>query len=346
MHRVVVVASVALLGACGGANDQKEVRNPSASVFEEPGRLNIPGPTPGEDGTGQDEENEQQDYRDLGYTIVTAEGALRHVDIDRNKISFFVRENRGTVSEEGGTVSEEGADSAALRNAADATEQSIMQDLPNGAPIVRVKDADLSNAPYNLTGRFRLGCTGTLIGPRQILTAAHCVYNYKTNKYYKPTSLQFRRGQHGSFSAGQLMEVDRIYAPDGYTVHHRSTSDYAVVITKQAAPASVGRMVFGVSHEEVPYETSKVHINGYPAFRNLRMFHTHCLGRPHATRRLLYPCDTYGGMSGSAVYMLYPNGKRVIYGVHSGTWTNTYNRGVRITEGIFLQLREWKRNHD
>jgi V8-like Glu-specific endopeptidase len=331
---LVIIASAAALTAAASA----QVR---PSLFEDPTSLNIPAPTPEEDvSTGDEEAETEEEYGALGYTVVTSTGAVQHVKIDRNKVTAFKREAKGAVEESASGSS----DTQSMMP--DETEKSVLQDLPYGAPVVKVADQDIAETPYRLTGRFSLGCTGTMIGRRQILTAAHCVYNYKTNRYHSPKSLRFRLGQHGTFAAGRLLEMDRIYAPDGYTVHHRSTSDYAIVITKQDIPEALGRMVFGVSHETVPYGTTKVHINGYPAFRGYRMFHTHCLGKPYSKRRLLYACDTYGGMSGSAVYMLYPSGKRVIYGIHSGTWDSKYNRGVRITEPIFLQLREWKRKHD
>ena len=46
-------------------------------------------------------------------------------------------------------------------------------------------------------GRNRIACTGTLTGPRQVVTAAHCLFNSMVNQWAKPGSVHFVLGQSG-----------------------------------------------------------------------------------------------------------------------------------------------------
>jgi V8-like Glu-specific endopeptidase len=76
------------------------------------------------------------------------------------------------------------------------------------------------------------------------------------------------------------------------------------------------------------------------------MWHAFCQLQIIQTFRLYYACDTFGGMSGSAIYVLKPDQTRTIYGIHAyGVDSTNLNGGTRITESVFNKLKEWKQTY-
>jgi protease YdgD len=66
------------------------------------------------------------------------------------------------------------------------------------------------------TGNLMTACTGTLVGPATVLTAAHCVFNIRTRAYFPPSSLHFLVGYDGGKYAGHATGTRLVVAP-GYT---------------------------------------------------------------------------------------------------------------------------------
>ena len=102
-------------------------------------------------------------------------------------------------------------------------------------PRIRV---DPDAPPWHALGKlqavsinFRALCTATLVGPSTVVTAAHCVFNPHTHRYFPPRSLHFLIGYNGSRYAGHATGI-RVKVGDGYdTGRPKETigSDWALV---------------------------------------------------------------------------------------------------------------------
>jgi len=193
--------------------------------------------------------------------------------------------------------------------------------------------------PYRTIGRIAVGCTGTLVGPRHVLTAGHCVYNIDNNQWY--SNLDFSPGQNGNTKPYGTIGWKRAISVTGWTQSHLRDYDYAMIILNQDAGNNNGWLGYGWQN---PMPTYNVNINGYPGDKpSGTMWHAFCQLQIIQTFRLYYACDTFGGMSGSAVYVLKSDQSRTIYGIHAyGVDATNLNGATRITESVFNKIKGWK----
>jgi protease YdgD len=80
------------------------------------------------------------------------------------------------------------------------------------------KPADTSQMPWRAVGRLKAGgasCTGAIVGPALVLTAAHCVFNNQSRQFFAPGDLHFLLGySEGKFAAEAVGTA--VIKPDDY----------------------------------------------------------------------------------------------------------------------------------
>ena len=104
-----------------------------------------------------------------------------------------------------------------------------------------VREADgrfFPRGPWRAVGKVQTGtanlhesCTGALIGPALVLTAAHCVFNPQTQRNFAPQSLHFLVGYNGEDYAGHATGVGLVTGPGYDPLHPEQTqgSDWALL---------------------------------------------------------------------------------------------------------------------
>lgn len=202
----------------------------------------------------------------------------------------------------------------------------------------RTQITDAREFPYRVIGQLEIGCTATLIGPKHIITAGHCVYSLRDEKF--ETDLQFFPGQTDRYKKpfGQI-DWKKIFIPRQYVNFQDKSFDFAVIELAEAIGDKIGWSGFKAMQA---VDQNIIRLTGYPGDKSEGTMWTVTCPSVLSERTIQYKCDTFGGMSGSGIF---PMGQNLVEpsltGIHT-MGTVEYNSGVVLTESNFELVRAWR----
>lgn len=209
----------------------------------------------------------------------------------------------------------------------------------------RIRVIESTTYPFRTFGLLwteRGGCSSSLVGPRTVITAAHCVYSH-TDGWVKETL--FFAGANGEDNIPyEGYEAEDITIMQGFIDSWNGDYgavlpwDLAVVTLKEAAGDRLGTL--GIRTNEG--EDFHAYNVGYPADKPYTtMWADRCdvSGQEASGTQYIHRCDTKPGSSGSPMYSFVRSGvdgNRYVEGVNvaevdTGDTATNYNIGILIT---------------
>jgi len=189
------------------------------------------------------------------------------------------------------------------------------------------------------TGLTRHG-TGWFIDPQTVVTAGHCVFMHAEDGWVRSIEVipALTRNQRPFGAAVGT----RFRAVDGWIKDHSKDYDYGVILLDEDLGSRPGSIQVATL-DEAELTRSIAQIAGYPVDREAgtaMYFHAREI-RAASAFRVSYEIDTYGGQSGSPVWITRQNGERLAVAIHT-TGGETSNTATRITSEVVENLNRWR----
>jgi len=188
--------------------------------------------------------------------------------------------------------------------------------LPGLGPREARVAVDIGVMPWAAVARLQVPgvsrCTGFLVGPRTVATAAHCLYGRRLGHFAPPSSVHILLGYaNGGFARHVVAETFRVAA--GYDPLAAAGQGADVAVVTLTAPVAAPGAILVLADEPVRPGT-RLMLGGYGQDRAERMLaDLSCMGLGYAARPgghalLLHDCAGTRGTSGSPVLAQGPDG--------------------------------------